>query len=112
MCLATEGLFSEGYICLTLSQTINLDASILKEFAEDNFKFDESDNSFPKGKDNTVRKGETASYKQFLLFPQCFQNTCTADKGLFGKGLKDISAIFTAFTISSCRSNNYKSEYI
>ena len=40
---------------------------------------------------NTVGKGEIAHYKQFLLFPQCFQKTCTADtlkQGLFGKGLK------------------------
>ena len=25
-------------------------------------------------------KGETACYEQFLLFPQCFQETCTADR--------------------------------
>ena len=31
------------FIKLTLSQTTNLDAFILKEFAEDNFKFDEND---------------------------------------------------------------------
>ena len=24
-------------------------------------------------------KGEIARYEQFLLFPQCFQKTCTAD---------------------------------
>ena len=28
---------------------------------------------------NTVGKGEVARYEQFLLFPQCFQKTCTAD---------------------------------
>ena len=28
---------------------------------------------------NTVGKGEIACYEQFLLFPQCFQKTCTAD---------------------------------
>ena len=33
---------------LTLSKTTNLDASILKEFAEDNFKFDENDKKFTK----------------------------------------------------------------
>ena len=27
----------------------------------------------------TVRKGEMARYEQFLLFPQCFQKTSTAD---------------------------------
>ena len=29
--------------------------------------------------ENTVKKGEIAHYKQFLLFPLCFQKTCTAD---------------------------------
>ena len=28
---------------------------------------------------NTVGKGEIARYEQFLLFPQGFQNPCTAD---------------------------------
>ena len=28
---------------------------------------------------NTVGKGEIAHNEQFLLFPQCFQKTCTAD---------------------------------
>ena len=26
--------------------------------------------------ENAVGKGEIASYKQFLLFPQCFQKAC------------------------------------
>ena len=29
--------------------------------------------------ENTVEKEEIALYEQFLLFPQCFQKTCTAD---------------------------------
>ena len=29
--------------------------------------------------ENTVGKGEIAHYEQFLLFPQCFQKTCTTD---------------------------------
>ena len=28
---------------------------------------------------NTVGKGEIASYEQFLLIPQPFQKTCTAE---------------------------------
>ena len=67
-----------------------LDASKLKEFADDNFKFDENERKFLKWVENTVGKGEIARYEQFLLFPQCFQNTCTEDiknQGLFGKGL-------------------------
>ena len=29
--------------------------------------------------ESTEGKGEIAHYEQFLLFPQCFQTTCTAD---------------------------------
>ena len=29
--------------------------------------------------ENSVGKGEIAHYEQFLLFPQCFRMTCTAD---------------------------------
>ena len=57
-----------------------LDASKLKEFAEDNFKFDEIGRKFSKWVENTVGKGEIACYKQFLLIPRCFQKTCTVDK--------------------------------
>ena len=70
-----------------------LDLSKLKEFADDNFKFDENGRKFFRRVENTVGKGEIARYEQFLLFPQCFQKTCTADtvaSGLFGKGLKPL----------------------
>ena len=56
-----------------------LDSSKLKEFADDNFTFDKNDKKFSKEVENTVGKGEIACYKQFLLFTQCFQRTCTAD---------------------------------
>ena len=56
-----------------------LESSKLKEFADDNFKVDENCNKFSKWIENTVGKGEIARYEQFLLFPQCFQKTCTAD---------------------------------
>ena len=74
-----------------------LDSSQLKEFADDNFKFDENgkkfcklvENAARKGEiarydnfkydengekfsklvENTARKGENARYEQFLLFP-------------------------------------------
>ena len=52
---------------------IILDASKLKEFADDNFKFDENGRKFSKRVENTVGKGEIARNEQFLLFPQCFQ---------------------------------------
>ena len=65
--------------CLTLSQKNILDSSKLKEFADDNFKFNKHDRkiSYPLG--NIVKKGKIARYNQFLLFPQCFQMTCTVD---------------------------------
>ena len=43
------------------------------------FKFDENDRKLSKREENTVGKGEIARYEQFLLFPQCFQKTCTED---------------------------------
>ena len=63
----------------TLSQTTNLDSSKLKEFSVDKFKFNENGRKFSKQKENTVGKGDIASYEQFLLFQQCFQKTRTAD---------------------------------
>ena len=56
-----------------------LDYPNLKEFADDKFKFDENGRRFSKWLEKTLGKGEIAHYEQFLLFPQCFQNTCTAD---------------------------------
>ena len=58
---------------LTLSQTTNFRLSKLKEFADDNFKFDKNGRKFSKRVENTEGKGEIARYEQFLLFPQCFQ---------------------------------------
>ena len=51
----------------------------LKEVTDHIFKFDENNRKCYKPVENTVGKGEIARYKQFLLFPQCFQKTCTAD---------------------------------
>ena len=45
----------------------------MKEFADNNFKFDENGRKLSKLVENTVGKGEIARYEQFLLFPQCFQ---------------------------------------
>ena len=56
-----------------------LDSSKLKEFADDNIIFDENSIKLSKWIENTEGKGEIARYKQFLLFPQCFQKTCPAD---------------------------------
>ena len=61
-----------------------LDRSKFKQSADDNFKFDENSRKFSKRVENTVGKGEIAHYKQFLLFPQCFQKACFpgASKGV------------------------------
>ena len=61
-----------------------LDSSKLKEFADDNFKFDENGRKLSKGVENTVGKGEIARNEQLLLFPQCFQKACfqEASKGV------------------------------
>ena len=58
--------------------------SKLKEFADDNFKFDENGRQLSKQVENTVGKWEIARHKQFLLFPQCFQKACfpEASKGV------------------------------
>ena len=47
---------------------------IFAEFADDNFKFVENGRKRSKWVENTVGKGEIASYEQFLIFlqPQCF----------------------------------------
>ena len=47
--------------------------SKLKEFADDNFKFEENGIKLSKRVENTVGQGEIAHHEQFLLAPQCFQ---------------------------------------
>ena len=61
-----------------------LDWSKLKQFADDNFKFDENSRKFSERVENTVGKGEIVCYQQSLLFPQCFQKACFpwASKGV------------------------------
>ena len=46
-----------------------LDSSKLRDFADDNSKFDENDRKFSKRVENTAEKGEIARYKRILLFP-------------------------------------------
>ena len=49
-----------------------LDSSKRNEFADNNFIFDKKERKFFQLVENTVGKGEIASYEQFLLFPRCF----------------------------------------
>ena len=43
-------------------------------------KFDENGEKFSERLENAVGKTEIVCFEQFLLFPQCFQKTCTADR--------------------------------
>ena len=64
-----------------------------EELADDNFEFDKNERKFFRLVENTVGKGEIACYEQYLLFPLCFQKTCTADKlkpGLVWERVKQI----------------------
>ena len=56
-----------------------LHSSKVKKFADNNFNFRENDRKSLKRVENTLGKGIIAHYKQFLLFRQCFQKTCTAE---------------------------------
>ena len=56
-----------------------LDSSRLKKFADNIFNFDENGKKFSKLVENTLEKGDIAYYEQFLLSPQRFQKTCSAD---------------------------------
>ena len=55
-----------------------MDSSKLREFADDNFRFDENSAKVSRRVENIVGKREIARYEQFLLFSQCFQKTSTA----------------------------------
>ena len=56
-----------------------LDSSKMKEFADDNFIMDKNGRKLSTRVENIMVKEEIARYEQFLLFPQCFQKTWTAD---------------------------------
>ena len=73
-------MVSTRMVRLTLSHITNiLDSSKLRVFADVNFKCDEYGGKFSEWVEYIVGKGEIDRYEQFLLFPQCFQKTCTAD---------------------------------
>ena len=59
-----------------------LDSSKLKEFEDDNFKFDENRSKLSKWVENTVGKGEIALLRAIAPFPTVFS------KGLFTRGVK------------------------
>ena len=74
----------------------------LKEFADDNFKFDKNGRKFSKRVENTVGKGEIACYKQFLfstLFSKNLYCRYEKNKGLFGKCLTFNQTVPTLVTL-------------
>ena len=67
-----------------------LDWSKFKEFAHNNFEFDENGGKFSKRVENTVGKGKIARYEQFLLFNRVFKRLVLQthkNRVLFGKWL-------------------------
>ena len=68
-----------------------LDFSKLKEFADDNFKFDGNGRKLSKWVENTVGKGEIACYEQFPLSP-------VFSKGLFPRGVKRCHCVGMGWT--------------
>ena len=83
-----------------------LDSSKLKEFADDNFKFDENGSNLSIWVENIVGKGEIARYEQFLLFPQCLQKACFPGVKrchCVGMGFKELSAILSKGKIVVCK---------
>ena len=77
----SKNIVGEGEIDnLTLSQTTHFRQLQLKDFADDNFKFDENGRMFSKWVKNTMGKGEFARFEQLILFPHCFHTTSNADK--------------------------------
>ena len=69
-------LFMAG---LTRSQTTNFRLFQTERICRRQLSIDENGRNFSKRIENTAGKGKIARYKQFFLFPQCFQKTCTAD---------------------------------
>ena len=67
------------FFLLTLSKTTNFRLFQTERVADDNLMFHKNGRKFSKRIENTVGKGEIARYKQFLLFPRCFQKTTNAD---------------------------------
>ena len=92
-------LFDEN---LTLSQTTKFRLfQTEREITEDNFKFDENRGKFSKRVENTVGKGETACFEQFLLFPLFSKDLYSRHiktRVCFGKGTKVKVKLFLQFS--------------
>ena len=64
---------------LTLSQTTHLNSSKLKEFADDNFKFDENGRKLSKQVENSEEKEKLLVTSNFSFSHSVYRKTCTAN---------------------------------
>ena len=74
-------------VLLILSLTTNFNASKLKEFADDNFKFDENGREFSKWVENTAGKRRNCSLRAISPFPKVFS------KGLHCRHVKSSACL-------------------
>ena len=65
-------------LSLSLSQRTNFRLFQTERVADDNSKFDENGETFSRGVENAVGKGEIALCEQFLVSLKCLQKSCTA----------------------------------
>ena len=87
-------MYEMALFLLTFPRRQILDSFKLKEFADDNFKFDENGRKFSRRVENTVGKGEIAHYKLVMsnfsfsltVFKRLVLQT-HENQGLTGKGL-------------------------
>ena len=83
-------MFSKAYFLNPFPTRHIIDFSNLKEFADDNFNFDENGREFSKWVENTVGKGEIARYEKFSPFPTVFLKDLycrqVKTRACFGKG--------------------------
>ena len=66
-------------LMLTLSGKTDFGLFYTRRVCRQQFQFYENGRKFSKQVENTVGKREFSHNEQFFLFPQCFQNTWTAD---------------------------------
>ena len=68
----------------------------MKEFSDDNYKFDEHGRKFSKWIENTVGKGRNCSLRAISPFPTVFKRLVEQTRkkqGLFGKGLTTVISL-------------------
>ena len=83
---------------LTLCQREILDSSKLKEFTDNNFKFDENGRKFSRWVENTGKRRNCSS-RAISPFPTMFSKDLYCrhikNQGLFGKGLRAVNFLYS-----------------